>query len=578
MKRNLIISLNLTLSLSLNCWGQGSGNALTFDGINDHVKMFTTTLVKTNSTHTIEAWVKSDPTEDGVVYSEGWLSSGYRGQYRLIGNGSGYLQLFFQPSNTGGVILNATSSSIVFDGTWHHVAVVGNGNQTVLYIDGVQDATNFDYTRPALMEQTLSGIGAQIDYGGGGSGHPYPNRFQFPFSGEIDDIRLWSTNRSQSEIRDGMCMKMTGTEPNLVHYFRLDENSGLFAIDQTATSNGRLLNFDFLGSTSDWITSSAPIGDASVHDYSVTTATSLNLGSSFGDDLTANVSTIGSTPSCVHVYRVDEAPNNGTPPGLLTQLSTEVYYGVKVFGGTGVQYDVVYNYDGHPMIIDENNLDIAKRDHNADPTWSQEYAALNTTANTLTLTGQTGTEFILATIGIDPLPVELTNFDVVLKNGKANITWSTASEKDNDFFEIERSKDGLNWELVGSKIPGVGNSTIPQNYESMDYHPYLGLSYYRLKQTDIHATSSYSSIKKIHFIEEELRVFPNPTNGIINIHSNEPIESIQLFDLTGRDFSNNVEFIYQSNYSLIINMSQLKKGTYQLSVNEKVLSLLKGVN
>ena len=61
--------------------------------------------------------------------------------------------------------------------------------------------------------------------------------------------------------------------------------------------------------------------------------------------------------------------------------------------------------------------------------------------------------------------------------------WQTASELHNDYFIIEKSSNGYDWEQSGI-VNGAGNSNQVLNYNFIDYFPYLGLSYYRLTQVD----------------------------------------------------------------------------------------------
>ena len=93
----------------------------------------------------------------------------------------------------------------------------------------------------------------------------------------------------------------------------------------------------------------------------------------------------------------------------------------------------------------------------------------------------------------------------------ANVVWSTASELNNDYFIIERSKDGLNFEFL-EKIDGAGTKSITTDYSYIDKDPFLGWSYYRLKQTDFDGTTKTYDVV---FFELKGRktnsiIYPNP--------------------------------------------------------------------
>ena len=90
------------------------------------------------------------------------------------------------------------------------------------------------------------------------------------------------------------------------------------------------------------------------------------------------------------------------------------------------------------------------------------------------------------------LPVELISFNGVAENNEVRLTWETASELNNDFFDVERSQNGLNFEKIGT-VKGNGNSNILNQYTFLDKDPYVGFNYYRLKQVDYDGTKYFSS-------------------------------------------------------------------------------------
>lgn len=96
-------------------------------------------------------------------------------------------------------------------------------------------------------------------------------------------------------------------------------------------------------------------------------------------------------------------------------------------------------------------------------------------------------------IPLTPLPVELISFSGENKGEENLLLWSTASEINNDHFDVERSSDGESFRLLG-KVPGNGNSTTELDYSFTDGHPDAGENYYRLKQVDYDGTYKYSDI------------------------------------------------------------------------------------
>lgn len=94
-------------------------------------------------------------------------------------------------------------------------------------------------------------------------------------------------------------------------------------------------------------------------------------------------------------------------------------------------------------------------------------------------------------VAVVTLPIELTSFTGT-KLGRTNeLKWTTATESNNDFFTIEKTNDGLCFELVGIE-DGAGNSTTELRYSMMDDNVKQEINYYRLKQTDFDGTQKYS--------------------------------------------------------------------------------------
>src|SRR5690606_23288890 len=114
-----------------------------------------------------------------------------------------------------------------------------------------------------------------------------------------------------------------------------------------------------------------------------------------------------------------------------------------------------------------------------------------------------------------PLPIELVDFYAEAKKGYVEIKWVTASEKNNDFFTIERSLDGKQFRPIG-EVDGQGNSVVTTYYTYEDHSPMNGVQYYQLKQTDFNGDFEYSKIIRVNYMEMlsqfDLTVFPNPVS------------------------------------------------------------------
>ncbi|MFZ5970809.1 MAG: T9SS type A sorting domain-containing protein [Bacteroidota bacterium] len=110
----------------------------------------------------------------------------------------------------------------------------------------------------------------------------------------------------------------------------------------------------------------------------------------------------------------------------------------------------------------------------------------------------------------NPLPIELLSFTASRISNNVRLQWTTASEINNDYFEVQRSADGIEFETLTTQ-KGAGTSSERMEYKFDDTAPITGTAYYRLKQVDFDGSSSYSSVVSILFeTTYQLTVWPNP--------------------------------------------------------------------
>lgn len=129
------------------------------------------------------------------------------------------------------------------------------------------------------------------------------------------------------------------------------------------------------------------------------------------------------------------------------------------------------------------------------------------------------------TLQTQPLPVELLNFAAKTENRKVRISWSTASETNNDYFEVDRAPDATDYSFI-SKVESKGNSTSLQNYFSYDENPLSGIQYYRLKQVDLSGSYKFHGPVAVNF---------NREFGIVTIVSNENNSLTVVFNSAGEE-------------------------------------------
>tara|TARA_B100000745_G_C20094369_1_gene374152 strand:- start:98 stop:1069 length:972 start_codon:yes stop_codon:yes gene_type:complete len=113
---------------------------------------------------------------------------------------------------------------------------------------------------------------------------------------------------------------------------------------------------------------------------------------------------------------------------------------------------------------------------------------------------------------VSALPVELIYFNAVQKNQRINLNWATASELNNDYFTIEKSTDGIQFDQIQTVL-GAGTTYNTTQYSAYDEANNINTVYYRLKQTDYDGTTSYSPIVVVRseaLSTTKISVYPNP--------------------------------------------------------------------
>lgn len=169
---------------------------------------------------------------------------------------------------------------------------------------------------------------------------------------------------------------------------------------------------------------------------------------------------------------------------------------------------------------------------------------------------------------IVPLPVGLSMFNAILKDKKVSINWTTGSEFNTDYFEIQKSRDGQAWQTIKVKI-AAGNSTEAIDYSFIDEKPFEGTSYYRLKQVDNDGAFTYSPIRAVNDASANvLLVYPQPASESFTIEVG-PMKVTRIYatDLSGKQFE--LSFTMENGY-YSVNSMQLPDGFYHISISDGV--------
>lgn len=244
MKRRLLLIRSLAaLLLSTLVVSSGySQNALDFDGVDDHV-VTTYNGLTGNATRTFEAWIKPNFKSSQMVIADmGATSTSARFTVNLIGG-----KLRIEVAGNG-----KTGSTVLSDGKWHHIAIVYDNslasNKFSMYVDGVLELAPFDLTVPVNTGTGSFRIGVRID----------ATNF---YEGQIDEVRLWNTARTLTELITDSTTEFCTSQIGLVAYHRFNSgiaggnnaNDTISTDDSGLNNDGELHGFALSGNTSNWV-------------------------------------------------------------------------------------------------------------------------------------------------------------------------------------------------------------------------------------------------------------------------------------------------------------------------------------
>ncbi|MCB0539053.1 MAG: T9SS type A sorting domain-containing protein, partial [Bacteroidetes bacterium] len=337
-----------------------------------------------------------------------------------------------------------------------------------------------------------------------------------------------------------------------------------------------------------------PIGHATQNAQGFT----IDVTGASGSNILGYLETNSTAPIQPYAYCDMETPNGGTgqigtgtstPDGTLDQIEFNIHsplqWDITNPNGGITAYDLVVLANGGQDISpiqSTNGTDIRYLMKNGQPgnptvATTNGAPAFNATGfdacpNQYTLTGLTSfSKFTLdgATQSNTTLPVELLYFNAKAVNNKTvALTWATATEINNDGFEVQRSKNGVDFEKI-AWVQGAGSTTETQHYQLTDKEPFNGVSYYRLKQIDFDGQFEYSNIEAVNLNRNNsdenvvnFMVYPNPFKDKIEVKvEGENSFMATLYDLAGKK-------IYTKNFEkyTTLNLSELAKGTYILKL------------
>ncbi|MEO0733659.1 MAG: T9SS type A sorting domain-containing protein, partial [Bacteroidota bacterium] len=170
------------------------------------------------------------------------------------------------------------------------------------------------------------------------------------------------------------------------------------------------------------------------------------------------------------------------------------------------------------------------------------------------------------------LPVELLSLTGTPEGKQVRLNWSTATETNNDRFDVERSRDGQTFTKIG-EVAGAGNASAIRDYTFLDPAPFDGDNYYRLRQVDLDGTNELSNVIIVDFAAEGAAsavVFPNPTTDRFSVGLRGKWQTAnlqaELYDAAGRL----IERWQPRATTFTHDVTALSAGVYQLRIGDGV--------
>ena len=272
---------------------------------------------------------------------------------------------------------------------------------------------------------------------------------------------------------------------------------------------------------------------------------------------------LGASASAIVLVEIINGPapganSVGNVDATLQNISVNRYYRIQVLSGTVTQptIQLSFNTDVEDEKVNvPGNLRVA-RSTGANGPWStaggsgvySPDAPKGYTTSAATTIDGTSFFVVASTNKVDnplngaaPLPVELVQFSATRQGSAVQVAWATASEKNSDYFVVERSANGRVFSEI-KRVDAQHSSTSRHDYGTLDTAPLAGTSYYRLRQVDQDGTTAYSNIATVRFDGKAgapaLLAYPNPATSTgfqlatTNLGSNGG--TVQVFDNVGR--------------------------------------------
>jgi len=183
-------------------------------------------------------------------------------------------------------------------------------------------------------------------------------------------------------------------------------------------------------------------------------------------------------------------------------------------------------------------------------------------------------------LGSGALPVLFTKFEAVCTNYGAMVSWSTSSESNSSYFELQRSLDGNNWTEV-STVAAAGNSSKAITYQLPDFNG--GKAFYRIRQVDLDGHAIYTNIIRTNceISSIDMGIYPVPAKDILNvvIRSDKSLKTqLLIFDGAGKIVRRTDATLSSGSNTFLLDLRGLPGGLYIIRTSNPTINLSKTFN
>jgi hypothetical protein len=278
--------------------------------------------------------------------------------------------------------------------------------------------------------------------------------------------------------------------------------------------------------------------------------------------LITSAANLGSTS----LSRYFSAQNVGAASGI------ERYYVVVPTNNSGLNATLRFTYfDAELNGNAEGDLEAFLSPDNGLSYAPLGFASRDASANFVEFTGvdqfPAANRLTLAEFSATSFPVEWLGFTATAVGERVQCRWETATELNSDYFVVERSADGGDFEPFAT-LPAAGNSQELRSYEAWDEQPFFGRSWYRVQQVDFDGSYSYSPMVQVAFSPSlQAALAPNPAHESTTLSLQALDEgplALRLYDAKGRLVQLQQQRLASGLNRIKIDVHDLSEGVYYI--------------